>query len=144
MQVDFYQLSRDPVERVVPLLADKALASVGRVLVVASDPAQRTTLSEALWRYEAGFLAHGEAAAPHAEHQPIVIGDAISELNGARIAILADGEWRPEASSLDRAILLFAPEQTGEARTLWTELSADGHAMRIFKQRDGGGWKEGR
>lgn len=142
-QISFYQLSRDPVERVVPLLAAKALESGGRVLVVSGDAAQRAALSDALWAREGEFLAHGEADAPHSDRQPTLLAARCEGANGARTVIFVDGEWRGEAVGFERAMLLFGPEQTAAARGLWTQLTSMGHAPRIFKQHDDGRWREG-
>ena len=144
MRVDFYQLSRDLVERVVPLLAAKAVESGGRLLVVSADQAQRAALSQALWERENAFLAHGEACEPPAKRQPIVVADTCSAANRASIVLIADGSWREEAAVFERAILLFGSDQTAQARALWTALGPAGHELRIFKQRDDGGWREGR
>ncbi len=144
MQVDFYQLSRDPVERVVPLLATKVLEGGGRLLVVSSDAAQRAAVSDALWAREGAFLAHGEAGEAHAARQPVLLSENCASPNGAEIVLIADGVWQKEAAAFERAILLFASDQAGEARLLWTMLGGEGHALRIFKQREDGGWREGR
>lgn len=143
MQVDFYQLSRDPVERVIPLLAAKVLESSARLLVVSADAAQRAALSQALWAREGAFLAHGEAGEPHAGRQPILLASGCDAENGATIVLIADGIWREQAAAFARAILLFGADRTGEARQLWSALGAQGHELRIFKQRDEGGWREG-
>jgi DNA polymerase-3 subunit chi len=143
-QVDFYQLRSDPVERVVPLLAIKAIERGDRLLVVSGDSGQRAALSEALWARENSFIAHGEAGEPHAERQPVLLAASCEAANGAGTAILADGEWRDEAGAFARAVLLFGPEQTEAARGLWGSLSGSGHTLRIFKQGDDGGWRAGR
>ena len=141
MQVDFYQLSRDPVERVVPLLADKALERGARVVLVCDDAGQRAALSEALWAREGAFLAHGAANDPHAERQPIVIAESCEIPNGATFAIIADGAWREAAEELERAILLFASDQADPARALWKTLKGTGHSLRFFAQDGEGRWK---
>lgn len=143
-RIDFYQLSRDPVERVVPLLAAKALEAGGRLLVVSSDGAQRAGLSQALWEREGTFLANGEAGGPHEARQPVLLASDCARTNGAHMVLIADGEWREDAAGFDRAILLFAEDQTGKARELWAALSGEGHELRIYKQRENGGWREGR
>lgn len=143
-EISFYQLSRDPVERVVPLLAAKAFESGARVLVVSGDAAQRAAISDALWAREGDFLAHGENGGPDAARQPIMLSDVCVAANGASVAILADGAWRDEAAGLGRAMLLFGPDQTDAARSLWSALQAGGHMPRIFKQAENGGWREGR
>lgn len=143
-QVDFYQLSRDPVERVVPLLAAKVLESGDRLLIVSGDAERRAAVSQAMWERENAFLAHGEAGHPHETRQPVLLADTCSAANGARMVLIADGIWRAEAAGFERAILLFGADQTGAARQLWAALGAEGCALRIFKQRDEGGWREGR
>lgn len=143
MQVDFYQLSRDPVDRVVPLLAGKVLDSGERLLVVTRDAEQRQTLSRALWDAEA-FLAHGMADLPHAERQPILLSDSCAALNGARMALIADGRWREEAAEFARVFLLFDEAGTVAARELWQVMAARaGVKRRIFKQTPRGSWREG-
>ena len=143
-EVSFYQLSRDPIERVVPLLAAKALDRGGRLVVVHGDEQQRAELSDALWGKEDAFLPNGLSGAPHADRQPILLADRFDIANGATIGILADGVWREDAAQLERSMLLFGPEQTEAARALWGTLSSSGHALRIFKQSDSGAWREGR
>ncbi len=144
MRVDFYQLGRDPVERVVPLLVAKALDRGARLLVVSGDTAQRTGLSQALWERENDFLAHAEAGDRDEARQPVLIAADCSAANGARMVLIADGQWRESAAMFERAILLFGAGQTGEARQEWTTLSGAGHELRIFKQHEDGSWREGR
>ncbi|NQX95546.1 MAG: DNA polymerase III subunit chi, partial [Erythrobacter sp.] len=64
MKIDFWQLSRDPVEKVTALIAQRVLDSGERLLVVSAEADQRAAISKGLW--QAGpesFLANGEAAA---------------------------------------------------------------------------------
>ncbi len=143
MQVDFYQLSRDPVERVVPLLAGKVLESGARLSIAARDEGLRTRLSEALWAQDPpAFLAHGVAGAPHAARQPILIGESCDRANDAAMALLADGEWREDAAAFARAMLLFGDGATGAARELWRGFAGrDDIERRFFKQDERGRWK---
>ena len=95
MRVDFYQLSRDPVEAALPLIARASLKAGERLLVVSADDAQLARISAALWtRLPDSFLAHGLAGDPHQERQPILLSDSIDAANGAKFLALADGEWR--------------------------------------------------
>lgn len=145
MRVDFYQLSRDPVERVAALLAGKAVQAGLRVVIVCSDAGRRQAISDALWAQDgAAFLAHGMAGEEHEARQPILLSPACEAPNGATMAIIADGQWRPEAESFDRALLLFDAAATDAARDLWRLLAPrEDIDNRIFKQGDGGGWREG-
>ena len=142
-EVSFYQLSRGPVDRVVPRLAAKAFERGGQVLVVHEEREQRSVVSYALWASEGAFLAHGTADAPHADRQPLLLSDDLPAATGG-MAIIADGKWRQHAADWDRVLLLFGPDQTEAARELWGSLSSAGHRLRIFKQRENGGWREGR
>jgi len=143
MRVDFYQLSRDPVEKVVAQLAGKVLHTGARLLVVVADKDLRDALSQSLWAAD-GFLANGMADEPHAERQPILLSGDCAAPNGATMLLLADGIWREEAAEFDRAMLLFDPQGTEAARKLWRELTArEGIEPRIFKQTPGGAWREG-
>lgn len=145
MRVDFYQLSRDPVERVAAMLARKALAGNARLLVVHRDKAVREAISRELWR--AGpeeFLANGEADGPGAADQPILLSAALDPLNGARIVMLADGAWRAEALGSDRALLIFGALDTEAAREVWRALDGEeGLTREIHKQDDAGRWRVG-
>ena len=48
MKVDFYQLSRDPADKVVPLLARNTLKAGERLLVVSADD-EATNAKDALY-----------------------------------------------------------------------------------------------
>ena len=145
-RVDFYQLSKDPVDVTVAKLARKVLQAGERLIVVAADEGLREHISRTLWEQGGGsFLAHGPADSPHAARQPILITQSCAAPNEARMAIIADGRWREEASEFDRTMLLFDAEATVAARSLWRELdSRDDIDNRIFKQTSEGGWHEGR
>ncbi len=145
MRVDFYQLSRDPVERVVAMLARKVLASGARLLVVSEDKTQRASVSQELWRAPPHeFLANGESDAPGAERQPIVLSPKVEAANGATMVMLADGKWRDEATGFDRAFLLFGEADTQAARDTWRQLDGIADVEReIHKQDAQGKWAAG-
>lgn len=127
-------------------LARKVLQAGERLVVVAADEMLRQRLSEALWQQGNGaFLANGPADGPHAARQPILISATCSAPNEARMTILADGQWREEAISFDRAMLLFDAESADAARGLWREFAERADIdNRIFKQTPEGNWREGR
>lgn len=143
MRVDFYQLTRDPVESVVPLLARSTLGAGERLVVVSDDAAQLGRISAALWQFNAEpFLAHGMAGGAHDARQPILLGTAPDAANGARYCALADGQWR-EAQGMARVFLLFPPEAIDAARQTWRLLGRREGVERRYWRQDGGKWKEG-
>lgn len=144
MQVDFYQLTRDPAEKVVPPLASRILENGGRLLVVGSDDVQLDAISNALWAWKPeSFLAHAKTGASEDKLQPILLSASTDPGNGARFILISDGDWRDEAIGFERAFYLFPPDKTDNARAAWRALAdKDGVERRYWKQ-DGGKWVQG-
>jgi DNA polymerase-3 subunit chi len=141
VQVDFWQLSRDPVERVVALIAGRARGAGEKLLVVADDEAGRAAMSKALWEAKPeAFLANGEADAPQAERQPILLSNECRPLNGARYAVLADGSWRDEAEPFERVFLLFGEAGTEAARATWRGFDGREDVTRSYYAQEDGKW----
>src|SRR3546814_4876710 len=94
-RVDFYRLTRDPVERVLPALATRILANGDRLLVVAASAMQRQTIDEALWTLQpASFLPHGHAGSPDEAIEPILISGTLDPSPPNRASLLALAEDR--------------------------------------------------
>lgn len=140
MKVDFWQLSRDPVEKVVAMIAGRVIETGDRLLIVSAKADQRKSLSRGLW--QAGpenFLANGEADGEGAERQPILLAGDKNAVNGASHVIYADGEWRGE-DGFDRAFLLFSEETKPAAREAWKSLDDVEGLERSYFEQDGGKW----
>lgn len=145
-RVDFYQLSRDPVEQVAVMLARKVLQAGKRLLIVSDNPGQRAAIGKELWRGGGAeeFLANGQADAAHANNQPILLSDSMDAVNGASMVMFVDGKWRSEALKFERALLLIDSEATEAARGLWRELDdAENVEREIHKQDENGRWQAG-
>ena len=143
MRVDFYQLSRDPAELVLPALAQGTLKACERLLVVSEDAGQLERISEALWtKVLESFLAHGMAGGEHDARQPILLSHEPVPGNGARYLALADGVWR-EFEGVERVFLLFPPERIDDARGTWRMLGKREGAERKYWRQEGGKWLEG-
>ena len=141
MQVDFWQLSRDPVERVVALIAERTRGAGEKLLVVADDDERRAAIGRALWEAKPeAFLANGEASAPHAERQPILLSAECNPANGARYLVLADGRWRDPGEAFDRVFLLFGEAETEAARATWRSLDGREDVERSYFAQEDGKW----
>ncbi|WP_170002289.1 DNA polymerase III subunit chi [Pseudopontixanthobacter vadosimaris] len=141
MRVDFYQLSRDPAEKVVPLLARATFKAGERLLVVSGDAAQLQGISDALWDQGGGsFLANGLAGAGQEERQPALLSRTMEARNGARYCALADGQWREGADDFARVFLLFGDAHLKEARACWRMLDGRDGLERNFWKQEGGKW----
>jgi DNA polymerase-3 subunit chi len=141
MQVDFWQLSRDPVERVVALIAQRTLGAGEKLLVVAEDGGARATIGKTLWETKPdAFLANGDADDPYAGRQPILLSSRCEADNGARYVVVADGLWREEAEGFERAILLFDEAGTPAARAVWRQFDDRDDVERSYYAQEDGKW----
>lgn len=144
MRVDFYQLSRDPVELVLPSIATRVLAAGERLLIVAAESARLDAISAKLW--DAGptsFLAHDHADAEKPEVQPILLSPTCEPVNGASHIALADGDFREQALGFARAFFFFDAGTIEGARTAWRDLAKREDVEPHFWKQDGGRWREG-
>ena len=144
MRVDFYQLSRDPAELVLPLIARNTLKAGERLLVVSEDRAQLERAGEALWgRGGDSFLANGMDGDGHEDRQPILLSQGVRAANAAAYLAIADGVWREGDPAFARTFFLFGEETLQPARDCWRMLGQrDGVDRRFWKQQDGR-WVEG-
>jgi DNA polymerase-3 subunit chi len=145
-RVDFYRLTRDPVSRVLPAIAERVLASGARMLVVAGDAVLRSAISEGLWAGEASFLANGPADGEQPGDDPILIASTLiaAPANGAAMVALADGEWRDAALAFERAFLFFDNSRIDDARAAWRLLAKqDNVEAHFWLQDERGRWQEG-
>jgi DNA polymerase-3 subunit chi len=144
MRVDFYQLSRDPVEQVLPAIAGRVLSSGERLLVVDGDAERRARISEGLWSGPPeSFLAHGQAGEGREGVQPILLSDGCDPGNGARHIALADGMWREEALGFERVFYFFDAATIDGARSSWRALAKREGVTPHFWRQEGRRWIEG-
>ena len=143
MQVDFYHLSRAPLERVLPQITQKVIEGGGRLLIVAGEARQRAALDQLLWAFSPeSFLPHAQAGASDDAAQPVLIAEAVEAGNGARNVALADGVWRDAALEFDRAFHFFDEDRIVEARAAWKALADKPEVVRNYwKQNDAGKWE---
>jgi DNA polymerase-3 subunit chi len=143
MQVDFYHLGRDPLDRILASIATRVLTGGGRLLVVTGEEGQAETLDRALWEMQPdGFLPHGRSSEgdPGAD-QPLLIAGTCEPGNGARHVALVDGLWRDDALSFERAFHFFDDGSIDLARMAWRTLKGrEGVEPRYWKQDEDGRW----
>lgn len=144
MQVDFYHLTRQPLNRVLPQIAEKVLATGNRLLIVVEDADERARLDRHLWTYAPdSFLPHAQLGAGDEGAQPILLAPDLNAANGARNVALADGVWRPDALDFDRAFHFFDEARIRDARAAWKLLKdRDGVEPRYWKQNEAGRWEQ--
>jgi DNA polymerase-3 subunit chi len=143
MQVDFYQLGGSPPEQVIASIAEKVLASEGRLMVVAADEPFLARLDRMLWDSGAtSFLPHGLAGGTDDARQPVLLSTSPDAPNNARNMLIADGQWRDAALTYERSFYLFDGETLEGARLAWKLLAVrEGVERRYWAQVDGR-WKQ--
>jgi DNA polymerase-3 subunit chi len=144
VRVDFYQLSRDPVEQVLPRIAGRILEEGERLLIVSDGPDQLDRISGCLW--DAGpssFLAHDRAGCANPQLQPILLSTSCDAPNGASRIALVDGRFREDALAFARTFYFFDESTIKLARTTWRDLGKREGADIHFWRQDGGKWRMG-
>lgn len=141
MQVDFYKLAGTPPEQVIASIADKLLATDGRLIILAGDQGLLARLDRMLWDQGAtSFLPHGLAGGADDARQPILLSTSPDAPNRARNMLIADGEWRDSALSYDRSFFLFDDATLEGARAAWKSLVGKEGVERRYWAREDGKW----
>ena len=92
MDVYFYHLEHQTLERVLPSLLEKTLARGWRAVVQAGSEDRLEAIDLALWTYaDDSFLPHGTARAGYASEQPVYLTLGHETPNGASVRFLVDG-----------------------------------------------------
>ncbi len=142
-EVYFYHLTRSPLEAVLPMLLEKALAQGWRVAVRGTDPARMAWLDERLWLGpEEGFLPHGLAGGAHDAAQPVLLTVERDLPNAAACLMTLDGAEvaAEEVAGLSRVCILFDGADAGalaRARAQWRALTGAGCKARYWSEESG-------
>ena len=144
--IGFYHLTRSPLERVLPRLLGKALATGARVVVMAGSSERIEVLDQVLWTYDpASFLPHGSVRNGEAEMQPIWLTVDDENPNEASILVLTDGASSNRVVEYERCLEMFDGNDEGvvaAARSRWGDYATAGHALTYWQQTEGGGWEK--
>ena len=145
-EILFYQLYRQPIERVLPSLLERSLERGWRVVVQAASEERVEALDSHLWTYnDESFLPHGTWRDPEARNQPILITVHADNPNAAAVRFLIDGAPVPEdAASYARIVLLFDgedPDALDAARVRWSEAKNGGFEVTYWQPDENGRWQ---
>jgi DNA polymerase-3 subunit chi len=152
MEIWFYHLQRQTLDRALPVLLEKSLERGFRAVVQARSEERLAALDKWLWIYaDAGFLAHGRESDGDVVLQPIFLTLGHENPNGAKIRFFIEGAsmsevlTQPESQNYERAILIFDGNQDDElqdARAQWKTLKAAGFSLTYWQQNDAGRWEK--
>lgn len=148
MEISFYHLQHQPLERALPLLIEEWLAKESRIVVQAGSEERLDMLDEALWTYaEASFLAHGRARDGDAGMQPVYLTTGAENPNGARLRFFLDGAEIGDSvgsAQYARIALIFDGNDAAQlerARAEWRRLKDQGFGL-IYWRQGGRGWEK--
>ncbi|MEM7319467.1 MAG: DNA polymerase III subunit chi [Pseudomonadota bacterium] len=139
----FYHLTRNPLERTLPVLLSKARQAGWRIAVRGVAPDRLDRLDDTLWLGdEDDFLPHGRSGGPHDGDQPILLTTSMDTPNGATCVMSVDGaEIDPdEVARLDRVCILFDGNDTQAlqtARGQWKALTGAGCEAQYWSEESG-------
>ena len=151
-EVWFYHLQRQPLERALPALLERARANGWTAVVQASAPERVAALDDLLWTYsDDSFLAHGAARDGEGADQPIWLTSGADNPNACAVRLFVDGA-DVEAALADlaaapsaRAIVLFDGNDEAaldQARAQFRALRTKGFVLSYWRQNDQGRWEK--
>lgn len=140
----FYHLTKTPLDKSLPRLLEKVLASKARCVVVSPDQERIDALDTLLWTYGPGsFLAHGAGAADRAADHPIWLTTQMSNPNGASVLVALDGYTPDESAPFEKCLYFFDGndgEMLKKARSFYRSLLERDHKPIYYQQDDKGTW----
>ena len=145
-EVLFYHLEHQPLERVLPSLAERTLERGWRAVVQAGSEERVEALDTLLWTYrEDSFLPHGTRRDGNSAAQPIFLTSNDDNPNGAGVRFLVDGAETSELSSYDRVVYLFDGRDAAavaKAREHWKAAKNAGCEVTYWQQSNEGRWEK--
>ena len=139
----FYHLTRDPLERTLPMLLGKALEQGWPCEVRGPDRAMMERLDERLWLIpEDGFLPHGLAGEPLSARQPVLLtwGEGAANAPRCILAVAGAEVAADEVEAADRVCVIFDGNDEGAtqiARGQWSRLTSAGCTAQYWSQESG-------
>lgn len=133
MKADFYHLTLSPLEKILPIIAERVLARGERLLIVADDDGLLDRVDRLLWTFSA------DSFVPHArdDSAPIRLGQDVAP--GYANLALIDGIWRDAALEFPRVLYFFDQETLAAARRAWRDLTTVAGVERSYWQQDEAG-----
>lgn len=140
----FYHLTKTPLDKSLPRLLEKVLASGVRCVVISEDQSRIESLDASLWTYSPGaFLPHSAVRDGFESHQPVFLTCVLENPNGAQVLVTLDG-YEPKDDAPFEKCLYFFDGNDGvmleTARSFYRSLIQRGHKPIYYKQDDAGGW----
>ena len=147
-RVDFYHLTKAPLEQVLPKLCEKAYSTKKKIKILIGTEERVEFINSLLWTYnDESFLPHGSKKDGFIKEQPIFISSELENENDAEIIILADGAMPNinELNSYERILNIFDgnnEEDLAKARNYWKDIKNSGFELHYWQQKDNGSFEQ--
>jgi len=145
-EIRFYHLQRTPLDRALPRLVSKVLASGSRAVIVLGSEERVAQIDAALWTFDPNsFLPHGTARDGRPADQPVWLTTEDENPNGAGVLILADGATSAHVAEFDKCLEVFDGNDSGAvaaARERWRAYKDAAHPLTYWQQDESGRWKQ--
>jgi DNA polymerase-3 subunit chi len=145
MEVRFYHLERQSLDKVLPRMVQMGLERGWRQVIQAGSGERAAQLSGLLWTFaEEVFIPHGGPADGFAEMQPVWLTDGEENPNGATVRFFVDGARAGDVSGLNLAVVIFDGNDESAvslAREDWKRFRSAGCEISYWQQDDEGRWQ---
>ncbi len=145
-EVSFYHLQREPLERALPKLLDKALERGMRAVVRFESDDRMQFMNRLLWTYDQdSFLPHGTAKDGNPDVQPVFLTTGQDNPNNANLLVLVDGAVADDMEHFDRCLDLFDGNDdvtVASARERWKSVKQSGLDATYWRQSEQGRWEK--
>ncbi len=145
-EISFYHLQTVPLERALPKLVEKVLASGARAVIMLGSEERVAELDTVLWTFHPdSFLPHGTARDGRAGDQPAWLTTADENPNGAGVLILADGATSAKLAQYEKCLDIFDggdAAAVSAARERWRAFKDSGHRVTYWQQDQSGRWQQ--
>ena len=145
-EVLFYQLDRQSLEQVLPMLVEKTLGRGWRAVIQSGSAERLESLDTALWTFrDDSFLAHGTKSDGHDKDQPIYLTIEDDNPNAAGVRFLVDGATMTSYEGYVRVVYMFDgrdKDAIEQAREAWRAAKDAGCTATYWQQDENGGWKK--
>ena len=145
-EIKFYHLQMTRLERALPQLVAKVLASGARAVVMLGSEERVAEMDGALWTFDPNaFVPHGTARDGRAADQPVWLTVQDENPNGAKVLILADGAASDRVGDFEKCLEIFDgndAEAVLAARERWRAYKGAAYAVTYWRQDESGRWKQ--
>lgn len=134
------------MQRALPKLLEKIVATGNKALVLTGSEEEAEQLNQSLWTYNPdSFLPHGTMKDGRPEDQPILLSTETAPVNNATMLLITNGQPAPNPELFERVLDMFDgnnAESVAAARTRWASYKDSGYVLTYQKQTEAGGWEQ--